>query len=579
MSNELVLRDGLMIRNIQSGATENEFLVKDSQGLVKYRAINFGAVLSGVTQNDFLIWSGGTWVSAPGIIGEPTDGDYTDGFFDTWLSDTKISDAVDDISEIIKKLAPAKPPELSTKTLVLSSTYSSATLNKSSDGTSVSYTLVSDLTTTDVQLSDMTTVSTGGGFNKSVGSDLKAIFDDTPVGSLSYIDGNIHTGTTSNGQLTAIEYDYWTGVTGKADFWPAIVARIDNVFDGESYGPHTAKISWYDGLTELQSTPLLTIYYDNPSAPSASSLTLTTSASGSRYISGVPSLATSDQLSVNFTYTNLISQVYRPTPITTSCSYASDPSYTIFGIQTPGGNITGVINPVIESSRYVEDIPVSVTATNAKGTTSTTSSLTISSSQPGKTMRVDTVSSESVRKLSGGIAGDFPTTYGGTYNSGSTLLSGDYLYELQMLNGVYRRITGNYTNNYPIAGPNYSSDSNTDYRWVMFSYSITSKSSVNLTLAGANFSTNAGTQVTSSMKIFIKVEGSTGWLDANNPYPGVGNPISDGDYAMVTASSTSSTTSLLKYVTFGTGNFTGTLYVRLGMASGSNDTLTSISVS
>ena len=148
-----------------------------------------------------------------------------------------------------------------------------------------------------------------------------------------------------------------------------------------------------------------------------------------------------------------------------------------------------------------------------------------------------------------------------------------------MLNGVYRRITGNYTNNFPIAGPNNSSDSNTDYRWVMFSYFITAKSSVTVTVAGANFTSNAGTQVTDNMKIFVKVEGSTGWLDANDPYPGVGTPISDGDFAMVTASSTSSTTSLVKYVTFGAGNYTGTLYVRLGMASGSNDTLTSISVS
>jgi hypothetical protein len=202
----------------------------------------------------------------------------------------------------------------------------------------------------------------------------------------------------------------------------------------------------------------------------------------------------------------------------------------------------------------------------------------IASSQVGKTMRVDTNSNESTRKLSGGIAGNFPVTYGGVYDSGATLLSGSYLYELQMLNGVYKRISGDYSNNYPISGPNYSADSNDDYRWVMFSYTLTSKSSINITVAGANFTTNAGTQVTDNIKIFIKVEGSTGWLDANNPYPGVGTPIDDGDYAMSTSNSTSSSTSLLKNVTFGAGNYSGTLYVRLGMISGSNDTLTSITV-
>ena len=132
----------------------------------------------------------------------------------------------------------------------------------------------------------------------------------------------------------------------------------------------------------------------------------------------------------------------------------------------------------------------------------------------------------------------------GIKSVGATLLTGSYLYELQMLNGVYRRITGNYTTNFPITGPNYSSDSNTDYRWVMFSYSITIKSSILVTVAGANMSTVAGSQITDNMKIFVKVEGSTGWISANDPYPGVGTPIVDGDFAMVTASSTSSTTSL-----------------------------------
>ena len=534
-----------------------------------------GFLLTGTTQNDFLIWSGGTWVSSPGIIGLPDDTLYSDGFFDTWVTTTKISNAMDDISEIIKKLAPAKPPELSTKTVVLSSSYPSTTMYKASDGASVSYTLVSDLVTTDVQLSDMTTGSTGGGFNKNVGYNLTALIDSGSVGALTYTDGNINTGTTNNNKLTAIEYDYWGGVAGKSDFWPAIVARINDVFSGLSYGIHTSKLSWYLGLVESQTTNLLTIYYDNPVTPSGNTLNLSTAAAGNRYISGVPSLSTSDLLAVNYGFTGLVSQVYRPNPISASSAYASTVTNTLSGVQSSGTTISGTINPVVQTV-YVENILVTVAATNAKGTVTTYSNLSIASSQPGKTMRVDPVSNESARKLSGGIATNFPVTYGGTFNSGTSLLTGDYLFELQMLNSAYRRISGNYTNNYPIAGPNYSSDTNSDYRWVMFSYSISTKSSINVTVAGANFSTNAGTQVTDFMKIFVKVEGSTGWLDANTAYPGVGTPINDGDYAMVTASSTSSTASLVKYVTFGAGNYTGTLYVRLGMASGSNDTLTSI---
>ena len=583
MSNELVARNGLLIKNVQSGSTENEFLVKDAQGVVQSRTVNLGAIVSGVTQYDFLIWSGGTWVSTPGVIGPPTDGTYTDGFFDTWTGTTKIADAVDDLNEVIKKLAPGKPPELSTKSLLLTpQPYASGTLYNSG-GTAVSYTIVSDSTSANVDLTNMTIVaSTGGGFNKSVGSDLKAIIDGSSVGSLTYSDGNIHTGTTTNGKLTAIEYDYWVGTAGKSDFWPAIVARITTVFSGPlSFGSHTAKLSWYLGASEQQSTNTLTIYYDNPTTPTYTSLTLNTAAAGNRYISGVPTLSTSDLLNVTYNVAGLISQVYITTPVSASSSYASTVTNTLSGVQTVGGSISGSIYPVVQTGKFIENILVTVTATNGKNSVTTSSNLAIATTQAGKTMRVDTVSSESTRKLSGGIAGDFPAggTYGGSYDSSISLVSATaYLYELQMLNNVYRRITGSYTTNFPLAGPNYSSDSNTDYRWVMFQYSISAKSSVNVTVSGSSFTSDAATKVTDNMKIFVKVEGVTGWLNANSPYVVGTNPISDGDKAMSTSDSTVSATSLLKYVTFGTGNFSGTFYVRLGMASGSNDTLTSIIV-
>jgi hypothetical protein len=606
--NEFVARKGLVIKEVLSGVTENQVLVQDVDGLVKYRTglnldylITNSLQITGITsltgltrfvfvdssgntyylndspvQNDFLIWSGGTWVSSAGIIGVPTDGTYTDGFFDTWVDSTPIANAVDDINEVLKKLAPSKPPELNTKTILLSTSYASATLNNTS-GTAVSYLLVSDLTTTDVQLSDMTIVSTGGGFNKYVGANLTGFIDNVSVGSINYPNGNMNTGTTTNGSLTAIEYDYWGGVAGKSDFWPAVVARINDVFSGRAYGVHTAKISW-SGSTEYETTNLLTIYYDNPSTPSGNTLNLSAQTYTTRWISGVPTFSTNDILAVNYGFTGLVSQVYRPNPISATSSYATTVTNTLSGVQTSGTTISGVLNPVVQTGKYVENILVTVTGTNGKGTVTTYSNMTIATSQAGKTMRVDTVSNETLRKLSGGIAGNFPVTYGGVFASGSTLIAGDYLYELQMLNGVYRRISGNYTTNFPIAGPNYSSDANTDYRWVMFSYSITSKSSINVTVNGTGMSTNAGTQVTASMKIFAKVEGSTGWLDANTAYPGVGNPINDGDFAMVLASSTSSALVLVKNVTFGTGNYSGTVYVRLGMAFGSTHTLTSITV-
>jgi hypothetical protein len=54
--------------------------------------------------------SGGTGTTT---IGTPTDGTYTDGFFNTWTNNTLISNAFDDVNELLALIAPAKPNEMS----------------------------------------------------------------------------------------------------------------------------------------------------------------------------------------------------------------------------------------------------------------------------------------------------------------------------------------------------------------------------------------------------------------------------------------------------------------------------------
>ena len=59
-----------------------------------------------------------TWSSdTSGVIGAPTDGTYTDGFFDSWTSSTTVANAVDDISELLALIAPAKPGFLTSQSL------------------------------------------------------------------------------------------------------------------------------------------------------------------------------------------------------------------------------------------------------------------------------------------------------------------------------------------------------------------------------------------------------------------------------------------------------------------------------
>jgi len=122
---EFVARKGLVIKTVASGTTENQILVQDSDGLVKYRT-DLGFSVTGNTNGDFLIWSGGTWTSQPGIIGQPQDGTYTDGLFTEWTSVTPIGTAVDQINEVLKGLAPPPAPTLtSTSTAVGGTTQTS----------------------------------------------------------------------------------------------------------------------------------------------------------------------------------------------------------------------------------------------------------------------------------------------------------------------------------------------------------------------------------------------------------------------------------------------------------------------
>jgi hypothetical protein len=61
---------------------------------------------------------GGTGSST---IGTPTDGVYSDGFFNTWTNNTTISNAFDDVNELLALLAPARPNYLTGTSLVASS--------------------------------------------------------------------------------------------------------------------------------------------------------------------------------------------------------------------------------------------------------------------------------------------------------------------------------------------------------------------------------------------------------------------------------------------------------------------------
>ena len=521
-------------------------------------------------------------------LGDPSSTGYSwsSGFFNTWNNNYKVGQSLEDLDRIISLLAPPAPPSLSAEPLVLSSYYpapyiGTVTINLGSSGAITSNTIITDSTSVNVQLANMSTAATsGGGFSKEPPKTLTAWVDGSSVGSHNYTDQSITPGSATYSQLQVVEYDYWNGVSGKSGFWPALTGKILNFFSGVSgsYGSHIAKFSWESGGSSITKT----FWYDDPIAPtfSANNPQLDTTAGGTGTISGVPTLASGNTITVSAVIKNAVSKFYYSSPlvVASTTEIAISSVGTLSGAHIDAADVTIGATGTINSGIYNENLTLGATGYNAKGN-SVYSSFNVSNLYTGRNMRADTISNESPRFYSGGTggtgatAGFFPTSgYGTTYSTSTSLITGGYVYELQMLAGYYQRITGNYTSNYPVNGPNYTTDTNTGYRWATFKLpSVVSCNAFTISIptTGTTWTGN-GSNVTSGVQIFAKCDGisSSNWVDCNSPYPGVGQPgsgVTQGDAAMVVSSSTA----IFKRVTFGTTSYSGDLFIRIGLPSGS----------
>jgi hypothetical protein len=279
----------------------------------------------------------------------------------------------------------------------------------------------------------------------------------------------------------------------------------------------------------------------------------------------VPTLSASDIMLFTFRINNAVKTHYNNTKL----GVVSGANITNFNAATPisppaNGSSVDYLSKPTNPLGYAETISIIITPYNSSDSAGTPYNDTIQS-------RVDIVSDESSRVESG--SGNFPTTsYGGVFNSNTSLKVG-YTEELQMLNGKYQIPTGNYLNNLPTPGENYGVGMGILDRWVTFKPVIlTNKSAFDIDILGAeNFS---GIE-TSGIKIYAKVEGVTGWLNANVSYPGTGNPSLDNDPAMVFAQSNATK----KRVTFGSTVRTGQLIIRIGIPYNSNKKLSGINIS
>ena len=117
---------GSTITSLYGGTGQNTYTKGDLLA-------GIGATLSilPVGSNDYILAAdssaatGLTWKAAASagttVIGTPSDGVYTDGFFTDWTTSTTIANAFDDVSELLALIAPAKPGSITSTSLTTTS--------------------------------------------------------------------------------------------------------------------------------------------------------------------------------------------------------------------------------------------------------------------------------------------------------------------------------------------------------------------------------------------------------------------------------------------------------------------------
>lgn len=501
-----------------------------SQNNLNLATPNSGDTMSGATV-EYVNNAISDIATATGIIGAAEDGTYTDGIFTDFVPTTPIGTAIDRFNEMLLKLAPAPPSDFSSATLnLVTSTFSARALTTG--------TPVSGVVSTTTPIFNVIVPVNG--------------LSDPNSGTLSFSIDSLEESITligdkikNTGVIRFTAGDPYVGQAGKAGFWSGFTTISAN---STELTPDTAqKTATYTHSTEGSITKNL--YVDTLLTTSIGNLTAYVP-NMTRYVSGVPSLAVGDVISgITFNIINISSNFYASEfvfilngGLVVPCT--GDPD-TIPTTVSETGSVTNLSTTVRSDSFSDTSFTFTVSARNAASIIGTASVFT------DPTVRVDTVSVESIRKTSG--SGNYPeSSYNGTYNS-STSLIGSYDEEMQLKNGIFQYPSGNYT---AFGGPNYTLATGT--RWATFNLgTFTNNANFTLNFVGG---TGVGLVGQANLYIEVKIEGVSFWVNGNYAYSGVGNPGStvSGDAACTSSTTTSRT------ITFGAVAYSGNIIVRIG---------------
>jgi hypothetical protein len=537
---------------------------------------------------------GGTGECCPGnviVLGVPSDGTYEDGLL-PFNENTFVSDAIDEINEVLSDMAPDPPDSLEGTDLVGNRTLYTGILPDGlnpvwyQDGKSAGDTI------TQVIINNSITMSSANPSTR---------FDKGDEGTLLVEHNKGGTGLTVVGILD-IEANFDTSVQGPSvqdlTTWdnngvgdPCTDAIV--TFSGGAGNLEVTSVSWYNNFnswqkmnaeinainlqegfnsyvmthsvsTGDQSTNQYKFWYDDdPNAlsfsvsPSVSENTL----SSAKYISGVRYYSIGDTFDITYSGSNIYRKCYRT-------SYVSRYRFD-------GESSSTNVNP-ISVPYYTDEIGVSKIITiDRVSYYSTDARLTaylyhpwkssVSATSPSLNMLVATCGGNSTSKseyfcdetyrFPNGSYDTVPSGITGYWDSQTTLTNGQalvYNLRVQAANSSH-----NFTSYLPTSNPNYSSFSG-NQTYLRSFYDVLAHSSVILTIS--NIGTGDISPIGSgNVNLEIKLPTQTGWLDAGTLFSAATFTGADGDGCQVSMVNGSIT---LTFGTFSTTNSGGMIMVR-----------------
>jgi hypothetical protein len=380
---------GNVITSLYGGTGQNSYTKGDLLA-------GTGATLSvlPVGSNDYILAAdsssatGLTWKTAASsgttVIGTPSDGVYTDGFFTDWTTNTTIANAFDDVSELLALIAPAKPGSITSTSLTATSvpTYYTAAISAGLGTEWYQAGFGTGSTITRYYLSGAHTLTTA---NTSTAFYAGTLVTST-YGTLGFGRYNYTTPSGAGYGTIDMTVDYTVGSTNN-NLRLSDLAVYNNIWTkaNAQISSYTQTYAGYEGVfithtTNSQVTNTYNMWKDPWSASNGSptfskAATASTTSQTLKYLSGISYYTTGTGFSVDFKgaagiYSSCynVTQVYRitATGLNTINGTASSPVFSDELDKTGVNAVSATLNSASASS-----FTKSITATiyKAHGTT------------------------------------------------------------------------------------------------------------------------------------------------------------------------------------------------------------------